>query len=180
MALPTVEGALQVVAPVYIRKLRRRSDWGAPGDDLEERARNAVRELFRLQSEPDISIYLIRGDEDLRRVAIGMNAGRPSLREAIAFVAFLPDELRAVSIEPRPTPGNLPCEYANGLHFDMTAGDDQLEQLCRSAMQNGRIAGNCSKSIMTDVVAAAREENCRSVSAFGACLVAGCGMHTAA
>ena len=83
MGLPTVAGTLQVPTPAYVRKLRRRSDWGEPTDDQGQRIKDAVEKLFRSQAELEISIYLVNNDEDLRRVALGMNAGRDSLKEAV-------------------------------------------------------------------------------------------------
>src|SRR5205085_1562101 len=113
VALPTVAGTLQVPTPAFVRKLRRRSDWGEASDaDQTQRVRDAVEKLFRSQTEPDISIYLVQNDDDLRRVALGMNAGRDSLKEAVPFVAFLPAELEAAEIRANQTPGNLPCAHA--------------------------------------------------------------------
>lgn len=174
MALPTVAGALQVPTPAYVRKLRRRSDWGELTDDPAQRVKDAVEKLFRSQSEPDISVYLVNTDEDLRRVALGLNAGRDSLKEAVPFVAFLPAELQECEIQATQTPGSLPCAHANGLHHDIVATDEQLARLCEIAMKSGRVAGNCSQGIMKDVMAEAAKENCRTVTRDGSCQVATC------
>lgn len=174
MALPTVAGTLQVPTPAFVRKLRRRSDSGDPADDQGQRVKDAVDKLFRSQSERDISIYLVHNDEDLRRVALGMNAGRVSLKEAVPFVAFLPAELESAAIRANPTPGNLPCAHANCLHHDIQATDEQLTQLCQSAMQSGRVAGNCSQGMMKDIITAAKAENCRTVTTEGLCQVQTC------
>ncbi len=174
MALPTVAGTLQVPTPAFVRKLRRRSDWGEPSDEQAQRVKNAVDKLFRAQAEPDISVYLVNTDEDLRRVALGLNAGRDSLKEAVPFVAFLPAELQALTIQATQTPGDLPCAHANRLHHDIIATDDQLAQLCETAMKSGRVAGNCSQGMMKDVIAEATKENCRTVTKEGSCQVATC------
>jgi hypothetical protein len=174
VTLPTVAGTLGVPTPAFVRKLRRRSDWGEPADDQGQRVKGAVQKLFRLQTEPDISIYLVNNDDDLRRVALGMNAGRDSLKEPVPFVAFLPAELGAAAIQASPTPGNLPCAHASGLHHDIQATDDQLAQLCATAMQKGRVVGNCSKGMMTEVIAEATKEHCRAVTDEGICLVDTC------
>lgn len=174
MALPTIAGILQVPTPAYVRKLRRRGDWGEPTDAPLQRVKEAVQKLFRSQAETNISIFLIDNDEDFRRVALGMNAGRDSLREAVPFVAFLPVELEAASIQATKTPGNLPCTHANGLHYDIEASDDQLALLCKTAMQNGRIVGNCTQGMMKDVITEATNENCRTATTEGTCQVVTC------
>jgi hypothetical protein len=174
VALPTVAGILQVPVPAFVRKLRRRSDWGEPTDDPAQRVKNAVDKLFRLKAEPDISVYLVSTDEDLRRVALGLNAGRDSLKEAVPIVAFLPGELKALAIQVNQTPGNLPCAHANTLHHDIIATDEQLTQLCEAAMNGGRLAGNCSQGMMKDVINEATKENCRTVTQEGACHVGSC------
>ena len=99
--------------------------------------KDAVRNVFRNQTEPDISIYLIHSDEELRRVAVGMNANRDSLHEALAFAVFLPNELAQFGIQLTSTPGDLRCEFANHLHYDAIATDQQLEDLCRGVMRQG-------------------------------------------
>lgn len=175
MALPTVMGNLRVPAPVYVRKLRRRSDWGDPTDDEPtQRVRDAFEKMFRLQAEQDISIYLVNTDEDLRRVALGMNAGRDSLKEAIPFVAFLPAEFESLDIRAMQTSGGLPCTHANRLHHDIVATDDQLIRLCEMAMKSGRVAGNCSRGEMKEVIDRATEEHCLTVRPDGPCKVPNC------
>jgi hypothetical protein len=157
-----------------VRKLRRRSDWGQAGDDLAQRVRDAVAKVFRSQAEPEISTYFCHSDEDLRRVALGMNAGRDKLNEPVPFVAFLLSEFEALGIQATQTPGALPCAHANRLHYDILATDNQLGQLCETAMNDGRIAGNCSSGMMNDTIKEATKEKCRTVTQDGNCLVANC------
>jgi hypothetical protein len=159
---------------VYVRKLRRRSDWGDGVAAGPPRAQEAVEKLFLSQDDDELSIYLINNDEDLRRVALGMNAGRSSLKEAVPFIAFLPAELAAAAIEARQTPGNLPCAHANRLHHDIVATALQLNQLCNSAMASGRRAGNCTSGMMTSAAMAGTAEGCRTATNVGACQVTGC------
>jgi hypothetical protein len=122
MAAPTIAATLKVSAPAFIRKLARATHWEQTGDGEGEKARSVVQQIFRNQAEAEISIYLVKTDDDLRRVAIGMNANRDSLTEAISFLAFNQSELTAAGIsKPPTTPGDLRCNYANALHFDMTA-----------------------------------------------------------
>lgn len=174
MALPTIAGTLQVSEPAYVRKLRRKTDWGTDEDEQNARVRDAVEKLFRSQAEPEISMYLISTDEDLRRVALGLNAGRSSLKETVAFVAFLPQELSDLGIQITQTPGDLPCAYANNLHHDMTGTDAQLEKLCKTAIEKARAVGNCTKGMMKDVIDEATKEKCRTVIQEDHCLAEGC------
>jgi hypothetical protein len=167
-------GTLSVPAPVFIRKLRRRSDWGQPTDEQNQRVKDAVDKLFRSQQESEISVYLVSTDEDLRRIALGLNAGRGSLREAVPLIAFLPAELEKLNIQVNQTAGNLPCSHANRLHRDIIATDDQLTELCQTAMNSGRIAGNCSPGMMKEIVDLATKENCRTVITIGLCTVTEC------
>jgi hypothetical protein len=141
---------------------------------MPTRVQDAVSKLFRAQAEPDISVYLINTDDDLRRVVLGMNAGRDSLKEAVPLVAFLPTEFESVGIQVTQTPGNLPCDYANKLHHDLVATDTQLVQLCERAMRSGRVSGNCSKGSMNDIIERATREKCRTVTKEGNCQVTAC------
>ena len=174
MALPSISGTLQSVAPVFVRKLRRRGDWGDEADDLTTRAINAVNKVFRTPPEPVISVYLVNCDEDLRRVALGINAGRDSLTEPVPFVAFPVAELYAVGIEIRETLGILPCAFANRLHRDLVATDEQLEKMCEAAMRNGRMVGNCSSGMMKEAREEALKEKCRTASKDDVCRVLSC------
>lgn len=175
MAAPTLAGTLKVLAPTFIRKLGRASHWGQPGDPLPQRIKAAVAQVFRNQVEPVISIYLVSTDEDLRRIAIGMNANRDSLHENIAFLAFQPGELAAAGIQPPVrTPGDLLCDYANARHHDMIATDAQLEQLCTNLMNAGREVARCSGGVMKDAEKLARAESCKAVPHVVQCGVAAC------
>ena len=175
MAAPTIADTLKIAPPVFIRKLGRPNHWGQPGDPLPERVKAAVQQVFRNQPQPEISIYLIATDDDLRRVAIGLNAGRSSLKEDIAFVAFTSAELQVASITlPAKTPGALKCDYANSLHHDMTATDAQLEKLCTDLMNSGRQAARCGKGVMTDAETLTIQEKCKSVPNIDKCGVEAC------
>ena len=160
MALPTVTGTLGIPAPVFLRKLRRKSHWGAADDPIDERAVIAVREVFLTERGNTYSVYLIRTDEDLRRVAIGLNGNRDSLTEVLDLVAFLPNELQAVGISFQATPGDTRCRFANLLHHDLKATEPQLLALCRTTMVRGRNAGRLSTGTMREVVTSAQGEQC--------------------
>lgn len=160
MALPTVIGTLAVSPPAFLRKLRRKNDWGGPDDGLDTRSELAANKVFQGEESDGFSVYLIRTDEDLRRVAIGLNSTRDSATEEINLVAFHPEELTHAGISSKPTPGNTRCHYANRLHHDLTATRAQLVQLCHNAMQGGRAAKKCTSATMRDVLAAAQTEQC--------------------
>lgn len=176
MAPPTIAATLKIKAPAFIRKVGRASHWEQESADANEaKARSAVQQVFRNQTESAISIYLVRSDDDLRRVAIGMNANRDSLTEAIAFLVFSQAEMTMAGIgEPAQTPGDLKCDYANALHFDMTATDAQLEDLCVRLMKVGREAARCSRGAMKDAERLTVAEQCKSAPNVSKCGVAVC------
>lgn len=174
MPSPTIQGALKVQGPVFIRKLARASHWGQAADPIDQRVKDAVKNVFRNQVEKEISIYLVSSDEELRRVAVGMNANRGSLTEALAFAVLLPGELANHGIQPSQTLGDLKCEFANRLHFDAIATDQQLEDLCRALMVAGRTEGRCTGGMMKSAEQDARNEGCAAATDAPPCRVAAC------
>ena len=175
MAAPTIAATLKVSAPSFIRKLRRATDWEQAGDDDAAKALAATNQVFGNSVEPEISIYLVKTDEDFRRVAIGMNANRDSLTESINFLAFSQDELTAAGIaKPAQTPGDLKCDYANALHFDKSATAAQLEQLCTNLMARRRAAARCTKGAMKDAERLTIAEQCKSAPGVTTCGVPNC------
>src|SRR5436190_7582616 len=92
----------------------------------------AVQKIFQEDIYfPHISFYLVTSDDDLRRVAIGLNANRGSLTEVFDMLAFLPDEFQAAGLSLRVTPGTTLCKFANLRHHELEAADlHQVEDLC--------------------------------------------------
>jgi hypothetical protein len=136
--------------------------------------KDAIKNVFRNQEGPKISIYRVGSDEELRRVAIGMNANRDSLSEALAFAVLLPAELVQFGIQLTQTPGDLRCEFANRLHYDAIATDQQLEDLCRSLMMGGRTEGRCTGGMMKAAAQEAVAEGCAAATNTNTCRVAAC------
>jgi hypothetical protein len=165
VALPTVEDRLGVQPPVFVRKLVRQSHWGVPEDDLPARVANAVREVFRSDPGRAFSVYVLEGDDDLHRVALGLNANRDSLTEALDLVGFSRQELAACGIKPVQSAGETKCSGANRRHFDVFASELQLAELCGSAMQAGRTVGRLKKSDMRPIVEKATQDGCRAAVA---------------
>lgn len=174
MALPTILSVLKVPPPVFIRKLGRCGHWGAEDDDIVTRSNEVALKIFRGAGDLGISMYRVNTDDDLRRVVLGLNTARGSLTENVPLVGFAVAELNALHIEARLAPGNLPCPHANSLHYDLVAADEQLADLCRSAMEKGRVASNCSQGMMKDVLDLAKKEQCRSAITDGQCSVPVC------
>jgi hypothetical protein len=172
---PTITGTLKVQVPAFIRKLGRANHWGQPDDPLEQRIPSAVTQVFRNQGEPEISVFLVNNDEDLRRVAIGYNAGRKgALHETIAFLPILRSELEESGIRITKTPANLKCDHANQLHHDLLATNEQLETLCRNLIAANRTAAKCSESAMKSAAELARQEKCKSIPGVVECGLAPC------
>src|SRR3954451_16597244 len=91
---PSLSDIVQPPKPVYLRKLDRKADWGS--DDLPpaQRVEDAVRLVFHRETHP-YSVDLVRTDEDLHRVIIGMNGGRQSLSSESYFIALHAEDLEA-------------------------------------------------------------------------------------
>lgn len=170
----TIQGALKIQGPIFIRKLARASHWGQPSDPIDQRVKDAVKNVFRNQEEPEISIYRVSSDLELRRVAVGMNANRDSLSEALAFAVLLPAELAQFGIKLTQTAGDLKCGFANRLHYDAVATDEQLEDLCRSLMTRGRTEGRCTVGMMKAAAQDAVAEGCAAATNTHPCQVPTC------
>jgi hypothetical protein len=165
MAVPPTPPALadivQPSSPVYLRKLDRKADWGSDETPQAERATDAVRLVFDPRTYP-YSVYRVQSDEDLRRVIIGMNGGRQSLSAESYFLALYPEDLAAVGIhaDHSPRAGITRCRYANFLHHDLSASDDQALALCLHLIKRGRKVVYFSKGRTTLIIAAAEAEGC--------------------
>jgi hypothetical protein len=165
VALPTIQERLGVQSPLFVRKLSRQSHWGDPGDELSGRVAMAVREVFRSEPGETFSVYLLEKDEDLHRVALGLNANRSSLTETLALVGFFKHELEFCGISLVLSLGDTRCSGANRRHFDFSATAEQLTALCHNAMQAGRNAGRLNKPHMRPIIEKAGQNGCRAVVA---------------
>ena len=165
MATPNVEEILSLAPPVFVRKLARASHWGDPDDEIRQRVNTAVSEVFRPHGSGTVSVYLVEGDLDLHRVAVGMNANRDSLMERLSLVAFSRQEVDTCSIVATESPGETKCLHANRRHFDLAATESQLAELCRTAMEAGRPAGRLNKRHLRPIVERAAQDGCRAVVA---------------
>jgi len=163
VALPTVRDRLGVKTPVFVRKLVKPSHWGAPTDDLSARVKLAVQEVFRFEPGEAFSVYLLEKDEDLHRVALGLNGNRDSLTETLVLVGFYEQELASCGISLVPSRGATKCSGANRRHFDFSADEQQLTKLCSDAIQAGRGSGRLSKSHMRPIIDRANQDRCRAV-----------------
>jgi len=64
-------------APVYVRKLTRKSHWGKTEEDPDARLQFVLDQVFRRDDPSEaISVYEVRNHRDLEKVAIGLNSGR--------------------------------------------------------------------------------------------------------
>lgn len=141
MAVPlTLAGDVKLPTPLFLRKLRRRQDWGSDETPLEERAADLVKVMWKCEPHPEspFSVYLVQTDEDFQRVVIGMNGGRSSLTSDSDFIALLPSDLEAVGVSAVRYEGATLCRLTNALHHDIPAKDDQLLAMCRRLLQQRR------------------------------------------
>lgn len=131
--------------------------------------------MFRNQPEPEISLYLVSSDQELRRVTIGLNANRSSLKESLEFVTLLPATIERYGIGVNQTPGDLKCGFANRLHFDATATDQQLEALCRELMAAKQLVAKLTKGMMKLAAEEANEQGCAAATVTPPCRITECG-----
>lgn len=165
MALPVLEKVLGIAGPAFIRRLPKRSDWGGPGDAIDQRVANAVTEGFFKRDTSPFSLWRVTTDEELRRAALALNSTTQSRSQKVEMVAFRPEELQQVGIvaaAEQQKPGNSLCPWANRLHYDLEATRQQLEALCRLAMEAGRSAGRCTEGDMNTVLDSAKKEQCHA------------------
>ncbi len=176
MALPILEKVSGIAAPVFLRRLSKRGDWGSPEDAMDQRVAHVVGEGFLKRDKSPFSFWLVKNNEELRRVALALNSTTVSSTQKVEVIAFRPAELQEAGITaPLQTPGNSPCPWANRLHFDLDATPQQLETLCRLAMKAGRMAGRCTEGEMKTVLELAKEDQCHAaIDNSPGCLVENC------
>ena len=110
-APPTLAEDVKLPTPLFLRKLRRRQDWGDDETPLEQRAADLVKVMWRCEPHPEspFSVYLVHTDEDFQRVVIGMNGGRLSLTSDSDFIGLLPSDLEAVGVSAERSDGATLC-----------------------------------------------------------------------
>jgi hypothetical protein len=172
-AMPALAEIRQLPAPVFLRKLRRKADWGSIDTPLDERAADVVRVVFKIDPKP-YSLFRVETDDELHRVVIGLNDGRPSLTCDSDFIAILPTELESVGIDAWHSTGDTLCRFANALHYDISAEDDQLLTMCRWMIGQGREAIHLTKGMTRPMADKAQEDGCLVVPASPGCRVARC------
>jgi hypothetical protein len=173
---PTLAADVRLPTPVFLRKLRRRQDWGSDQTPNAERAADLVKVMWKCEphTESPFSVYLVNSDEDFQRVVIGMNGGRTSLTADSDFVAILPSDLEAVGICAQPTRGETLCSLTNALHHDIPAEDDQLLAICLRLLQQGRQSIHLPKNRIRPLEERAIAEGCLVVRESTGCKVQRC------
>src|SRR3954464_6277383 len=173
---PTLSANVKLPTPVFLRKLRRRQDWGSEETPTDERAADLVKVMWKCEPHPEspFSVFVVNSDEDLQRVVIGMNGGRLSLSSDSGFVALLPEDLAAAGVDAVPCPGVTLCRLANALHHDIPAEDDQLLALCLRLLQQKRQLIHLHKKLIRPLEERARAEGCKVVPESTGCKVQHC------
>jgi len=173
---PTLAGAVGRPGPVFLRKLRRKNDWGDPATPLDERAADLVKTAWKCEPHPKspFSVFLVETDEDFHRVVIGMNGHRPSPTAESDFIAMFPGDLEAVGVRAERCPGVTLCAYANALHHDIPAKDEQLFAICRLLIERDLAPIHLSKGKIRPLVVRATEEGCLAVPNSSGCKVERC------
>lgn len=158
---PALADLTEPVGPVFLRKMNRKIDWGSDDTPAAERAADIIGLVFDRKTHP-FSVYLVGSDQDLHRVIIGMNGGRTSLTNESHFIAIRASELDAegIGVDHTPEQGITNCRFANSLHHDLAAGDDQLRALCLRLIAVGRKAATFSKGRTKAIVPEAEAIGC--------------------
>jgi len=173
---PTLAIAVNLQGPVFLRKLRRRADWGSSETPLEERAVDLVKVMWRCEPHPEspFSVYLVKTDEEFHKVVIGMNGGGLSLTADSNFIPILPSDLEAAGVNAEPCDGVTLCRLANSLHHDIRADDEQLLVISRRLLEQSREPIHLSKGMIKPLVEKAKAEGCLAVPESTACKVDRC------
>ena len=173
---PTLATDVKLPTPVFLRKLRRRQDWGSDETPIAERAADLVKVMWRCEPHPEspFSVYRVDTDEEFQRMVIGMNGGRPSLTADSDFVALLPSDLEAVGVCAEPCEGATLCRLTNALHHDIAADDSQLLAICLRLLQQGRQLIHLAKKRIKPLEERAIAEGCLVVRNSTGCKVQRC------
>ena len=174
MASPvTLEDTIGLPGPIYLRKLRRKADWGSDATPTELRVADVVRAVFLCDPNP-YSLFRVETDEELRRIVIGLNGGRPSLTIDSDFIPLLPVDFIDAGVEPEHSFGDTRCGIANALHYDIPATPEQLTHICHALIEQQRKVVHLSKAMLKPLAEQARSDGCRVVAESQGCTVADC------
>lgn len=169
----TLADTVGLPGPLFLRKLRRKADWGSIETPIEERAVSAALSVFPVHSKP-YSVFRVTTDDEFKRIILGLNSGRRKLDGDSDFIAVLPRELASLGIAVERTPGETLCRLANSLHFDMSPTEDQVREMCHQLLAQGRAVVHLGKSMIRPLVVQARTEGCLVVEGSIKCNVSAC------
>jgi hypothetical protein len=110
----------------------------------------------------------------LRRVTMGVNSGRGSLKEDVAYIPILADELAAAGIRVDQTAGDTRCHLANRLHRDIPAEDASLRNLCRMILQAQRQVLSLKRNQLIAWEEKTKAEGCLADKGSARCSVPDC------
>lgn len=155
--------------PAYIRKLDKKSTWGHADDDFDGRAQAAADGVF-----PEVatvfSLYLVRNDDDLKRVIVGLNMCRDRRKSRIALIAFTKEEVShaGFAIHENVT-GETECDWANNLHIDISGDSNAASSLCRNAISAGREAFQIGAGDAKKFADSLEQDRCKAFAVNNCC-----------
>lgn len=175
MPLSPITKMLGLAPPFLLRVFTSESDWGVPSDELESRVRNAVENGFLKRHTSPFSFFHVESDTDLARIVMAFNGNRLDPLSKIVLVPFQRPELIKHSPQLDSTLGLTKCGYANRRHWDWSASDNVVGQLCREVMMAGRGAFRIAKKDLREIVTLAQAESCAAApGAVESCKVEEC------
>ncbi len=162
-AIPTVENILGISAPVLVRKINRARHWDNTNSSLDDKL-EYVDDVFLPDEHDTYSLYLVKSDVDLHRVAIGFNSLRGSLFEDLHLLGFKIDEIeQSDMVWSLHRDDATLCFGANKLHVNVVASRDSVRLLCRLALQASRERGRLNKGKMKTLARLVGDHGCRAV-----------------
>ena len=147
-----------------VRKLRRKADWESKAETIEERASDLFETLFGKDERP-FSLYQISRQDQLRRVALAMNARRQGnkLGDEAFFVEFSLEWFSSANLMVTNTAGETDCHWVNAMHVDVNGEQDQFHLLLQAALRAERRMIHLDKKSMKVFAEQAQAEQCQAV-----------------
>lgn len=150
-----------VKPPVYVRSVRRKADWKSKQQILEN--------VFEVNVADAVSVWLIKNDSGLMRIAVAINANRvkgnrdPGLiRSELFLVAIQHDEVDEIKLEQ--SEGQTDCLFAKHRHYDAVIVKElQRTRLVDSLLQAGRNPKKVTKREIREAVEKAEKDSCYAV-----------------
>lgn len=151
--------------PAYVRMVARPSVWKKAKDEGDIAAATS---LFIDDRHDSTSLYYVKNNTDLRRVAVGLNAirspDRPSKPQRAIFLPVLTRDLKTAGIAPSKTQGGTRCEFANSVHFDIELTQEDAERLIQPMLRRSVPLARYNPTKMRSAIEKSKTDGCPAVT----------------